>query len=362
MKKKMRILIFLLTAVGIFLAGCAKEAPAGQASEAAADVKEMPAGEAEEEVEDEAETSEVEKEGGEEAEDNEISLPEGFVQISDEEAENLPDIKGLEETAKEAGVLLNGLGVDGIDASGIGNYRDTSGVINLDMYVKTSHSKELLVSFMYISYVASPEWSIVFVKDVNTDNYYYMPDELKNTVDLYDYSTGELISRKSESHEDVQKREEEKVKEAEAELEKNLEELKEKYLETDETGKSRKVSEIKFNDEPIIDVAMRDMKEYDYIKDVYIEVDEADKEIDIVVQIPSGTNEDTAKMAGEDVTRYLASCASWSNSYYKSPGSDDIGGIYDTYDLLIYVDDGLHNYDIYGAKVTTAKKITWRDA
>ena len=112
-------------------------------------------------------------------------------------------------------------------------------------------------------------------------------------------------------------------------------------------------------DESIIDVAVRDMKEYDYIKDVYIEVDEKECLISIVVQVQSYVEEDIAKMAGEDVARYLAALANFTNSKYKMPGIDDIGGIYEKYDLLMYIDDGYHNFDIYAGKVTTADRIYW---
>ena len=99
------------------------------------------------------------------------------------------------------------------------------------------------------------------------------------------------------------------------------------------------------------------MVKYDYIKDVLIQVD--GDEINIVVQVPSVVDDDTAKMAGEDVARYLAFLASVANNYYKQPGSDDIGSLYDRYDLMIYVDDSYENYEIYGAKVKTSKAIHW---
>ena len=127
-----------------------------------------------------------------------------------------------------------------------------------------------------------------------------------------------------------------------------------------QSAAEKEVSKLKFNGSSIVDITINDMEEYDYIKDIFIKVDESGKEIDITVQVPSSVDEDTAKMAGEDVARYLASCASWANDYYASPGSSNIGGIYDKYNLLIYIDDGLHSFDIYGAKVTTAREITWR--
>ena len=99
------------------------------------------------------------------------------------------------------------------------------------------------------------------------------------------------------------------------------------------------------------------MCKYDYIKDVTIQVDK--DEIDIVVQVPSVVDDDTAKMAGEDVARYLAAQASWANDYYKQPSSDDIGSLYDRYTLMLYVDDGYKNFDLYGAKAKNANSIHW---
>lgn len=122
---------------------------------------------------------------------------------------------------------------------------------------------------------------------------------------------------------------------------------------------TRKVSELKFDGKKIIATTENDMKKYDYIKDVYIKADESEKEINIVVQVPSYTDTDTAKMAGEDVARYLAFLASAANSYYKTPGSDDLGSLYEEYNLLIYVDDGYENLSLYGAKVTSSEWITW---
>lgn len=123
---------------------------------------------------------------------------------------------------------------------------------------------------------------------------------------------------------------------------------------------TRNISELEINGEKIIDITTRDMKKYDYIKDVYISVDESGNEVNITVQVLSATPTDTAKMAGEDVARYLAAMAGSANNYFKLPGSDDLGGIYDKYSLLLYVDDGNGSISLYGAKVKTAKKIIWK--
>ena len=169
-------------------------------------------------------------------------------------------------------------------------------------------------------------------------------------------STTEKVETSQETEKSETVEETEPVEETEL-----VEETEPIETETGEGTKTRKVGELTFNDELITEVTMRDMKDYyDYIKDVYIKVDERGKEINIVVQVPSATDEDTARMAGEDTARYLAACASWATDYYSSPGADDIGGIYDKYNLLIYIDDGNGTFNIYGAKVTSANKITWR--
>lgn len=56
---------------------------------------------------------------------------------------------------------------------------------------------------------------------------------------------------------------------------------------------------------------------------------------------------------------YLEAQASWANDYYKQPGSDDIGSLYDRYTLMLYVDDGYKNFDLYGAKAKNANSIHW---
>ena len=126
------------------------------------------------------------------------------------------------------------------------------------------------------------------------------------------------------------------------------------------TTEERDVSKLSFDETNIIDLTINDMKQYDYITDVAIEIDEGSRDINIVVQVSASIDKDAAKMAGEDVVRYLAFCASTANSYYSAPGSTDIGGIYKKYNLLIYVDDGTGVFDMYGAKVKTAESIHWQ--
>lgn len=138
----------------------------------------------------------------------------------------------------------------------------------------------------------------------------------------------------------------------------------EQIKETEEKGveesTGHNISNLKFDGKNILDVTATDMKQYDYVKDVYIEVDEDERKVSITIQVPQGTDNDTVEMAGEDVARYLAFMASNTDSYFAPPGSKDIGGIYNKYSLLLYIDDGNKTIDKYGAKVTTSPIISWR--
>ena len=186
----------------------------------------------------------------------------------------------------------------------------------------------------------------------------------ESTVDV------ENAEREQAEKEKAEKEAKEKAERERLEKEKAEKEAKDKaereQAEKDEkeqqkkAKKTKKASKLKFDGESIIDSTVSFMKEYEYVKDIYIEAKEDEKEINITVQVPSATDFDVAKMAGEDAARYLASLASYANSYYEVPGVDSIGSLYDRYSLLIYIDDGYGNFNIYGAKVTNAKEITWR--
>lgn len=124
--------------------------------------------------------------------------------------------------------------------------------------------------------------------------------------------------------------------------------------------KTKKVSEMLFNGELITDVAKRDLvSNYDYILDVAYVVDEKSPEIKIAIQVPIGTDNKTVKKAGDKAARYLASLANFSNPDFALPGSDDLGGLFEKYNLLLYIDDGFGGVKTYGAKVTISPVITW---
>lgn len=129
---------------------------------------------------------------------------------------------------------------------------------------------------------------------------------------------------------------------------------------TDFPVKTENVSEMLFNDELITDVAVRDLVDgYDYILDVAFVVDETRPEIQIAIQVPLGTDAETVEKAGDKAARYLASLANYVNSDFALPCVDDLGGLFEKYNLLLYIDDGYGGIDKYGAKVTFSPVITW---
>ncbi len=349
MKRKIIVLMAASILFCTALIGCGKKESEAQA---------------EQEISTEQETGtepqdEVNADLGEETEEvkeENIGLPDGFVAASQEELDTLSNPDLLVDNLTSAS---SSIGITEVTKVIYGNYMNLSvdpmENINLDAYVETLENKRLLVSAMYLNTGISETWTIVSIKDVDSGHLYYVDDSVKETVDIYDYVTGELISEATKTSDELQEEIQQGVEAAEQEFEDSLEKLAES------SGTAAKdISKLEVSGENIVDITIRDMKEYDYISDVAISIEEDSREVRIVVLVPSDTDIDTAKMAGEDVARYLASMAGNANSYFKLPGSDDLGGIYDKYTLLIYVDDGYKNFDLYGAKVTASDKITWR--
>lgn len=184
--------------------------------------------------------------------------------------------------------------------------------------------------------------------------------ETKEAKEKAEQEAKQKAEREAEEKEKAELERAEKEKaEKEAKEKAAREKAEKEKQEKSKKKETKKASRLKFDGELITDATISFMKEYEYIRDVYIDVIEDEKKINIAVQVPSATDLDVAKMAGEDTARYLASLAAYANDYYEVPGVDSIGSLYDRYSLLIYIDDGYGNFDIYGAKVPTARDITW---
>src|SRR5690625_3839202 len=102
------------------------------------------------------------------------------------------------------------------------------------------------------------------------------------------------------------------------------------------------------------------INDYDMVKDSHIEVSKEDKKITLAIQVNAATNEEHAKDLGDNFARALGSgVAIYSEKDLESPSKDNLGEIYDFYDLHVGVGTGTENFIVQGAMVTGASKITW---
>lgn len=299
-----------------------------------------------------------------EAESDVVELPEGFEPVSQAQGEELYD---TDQAVGKAVAALGDIGVSGNVSFTFGNLEESQLCTFVDIYVPTQ-AQNLIVHLVRLTTQDNNEWEVESIVNAENKHFYYVSGNSAGLVDLYSYETDELISKASKTFEEAESETAASVAAAEDEFEDQLDSIAEKHSDSgtpsesaasssSSSGFTLDVSELTFDGEPIITSTEKDMCKYDYIKDVTIQVDK--DEIDIVVQVPSVVDDDTAKMAGEDVALYLAAQASWANDYYKQPGSDDIGSLYDRYTLMLYVDDGYKNFDLYGAKAKNANSIHW---
>lgn len=54
-------------------------------------------------------------------------------------------------------------------------------------------------SFLWIS-----EWSATYIADYNSGKYYYIEGDLASAYDIYDYETGELVSKATTTPEQIE--------------------------------------------------------------------------------------------------------------------------------------------------------------
>ena len=104
-------------------------------------------------------------------------------------------------------------------------------------------------------------------------------------------------------------------------------------------------------------ITVEEIEKHELIKDAYIKIEE--DQIVLALQVNYSINEETAKELGENFARLLASMSASFNDKFKYPTKDNLGSIYDYYDLQIVVGTGTENIIIHGAKAKIAKNINW---
>ncbi|RDY70280.1 hypothetical protein DXT76_13470 [Halobacillus trueperi] len=109
-----------------------------------------------------------------------------------------------------------------------------------------------------------------------------------------------------------------------------------------------------------LEVAYSEISKYDLVKDSHIEIDTEKGEITMALIVNASTNKEYAEELGDSFARLLSSFTStFGDEDLRSPGKDDLGELYEHYDLVVGVGDGYGEYIAMGAKVPTAPSITW---
>jgi len=136
------------------------------------------------------------------------------------------------------------------------------------------------------------------------------------------------------------------------------EETEETKEESDKDKKS--TDEIPNINEEAMNHAYDIINDYDMVKDTHIEVSEEDKKITLAIIVNAATNEEHAKELGDNFARALASGVSiYSEDDLESPSKDNLGELYDSYDLQVCIGTSPDDFIARGAMVTNASKITW---
>lgn len=165
----------------------------------------------------------------EEEETEEYELPEGFSVLTDTQAEELVELFGddvADDIIEPINAVISELGIEAVEYANYGNYNSNiSGslaIITMECYMVTD-TRNLIFSITH----AVSDWSVSFVKDADAEHYYWIDEALSEAVDLYDYSTGELISEKTKSTDEIQVEVDKSLEEAEEEFDEALDGLAE---------------------------------------------------------------------------------------------------------------------------------------
>jgi hypothetical protein len=144
--------------------------------------------------------------------------------------DSVPDSDGLLTAVNTS---LNEIGFGKVLGFDDINVADTGTQIDVEILIKNDYS-DFSISCMYLTILSNPEWEVLTIKNTDTENSkcFWIYEDLKNKVDIYDYKTGELISKKTEefkSSDEQQKEYEDKLNNISDEFNKNMEALEKKY-------------------------------------------------------------------------------------------------------------------------------------
>ncbi|WP_022794710.1 hypothetical protein [Marinococcus halotolerans] len=170
---------------------------------------------------------------------------------------------------------------------------------------------------------------------------------------------------KEQKAKEEKEQEEQKAKEQEATKKQAAKENEEtKRQEAKEKEKKQEESVDKNSSEMINDYVLDDsygiMLDYEGVKDVHAAVDEDGKTISLAIVVESATNEDYAKDLADSFIRSLSSGASiYGNEDLESPNKNNLGELYDYYDLHVVVATSSEEYIVQGFKAKGRQSLVY---
>ena len=155
-----------------------------------------------------------------------IELPENFVVIEEEQLSEIPNKSALDNLLDET---LQQIGVKEISYKAYGESYNPDNEIAymMEAFIVTDTDKQLLINL--ICMMRNEKWDVMDIKDVQNNKYYYVMPGASATSDIYDYETGDLVSKKSMTHEEFQEKIKKDQEEADKKFKEDLERLVEQY-------------------------------------------------------------------------------------------------------------------------------------
>lgn len=149
-----------------------------------------------------------------------------FEPNTDEELATLPDsngyIKSVVTTAKQTGI-------NDINKTEIGNHKELSGMHLISAKCEAGTGIIIIIDSIYTS--STNTWTTISIRNFDNGIYYFVQNDQKPYFDIYDYNTGELISKKTKNLGDIDIIEDfnKKIDEADKNFEDSLEDISNKY-------------------------------------------------------------------------------------------------------------------------------------
>lgn len=107
---------------------------------------------------------------------------------------------------------------------------------------------------------------------------------------------------------------------------------------TDSTSSENEEVELKIDWDSVIEETKEELTNpeyFDYVKDLYIKVDESEKKITFTAALDDATNDDIALDFADTLLRRFNATAQLQDNSIKGGSNDYLGGIYDEYSVSI---------------------------